>query len=732
MPQTSGLPDTLDDATFAAATGRTGAPTSGGLPGALPDTLPDELPATLDEALKQTGTPQWKDLSPDQQQALVALRQRDRAAQEQARVPAPGILPPSVSNFFGGYLSNLNPLPMLEGLYSDYTRRQAENQAAGRTIPGVGSFPISAGQTLLDLQRGILGAQTAQASQAVDLARQGRYSEAFGHGVAAVTPLVGPAAAHAGERIGSGDISGGMGEGLALLTPEALRYLPEIRPGVRVPAIPGFRSTLNPVEQSAVSFGERAGIPMDVATRSGGSVARGTQHVLSKSVGSSGVAREARLAGEAALTRTGEGLVQSVEPGLGTQAISQESAGQGIQDALQSKIDRYHQNANAAYDQLRRIEADPANTQRIQVGTQQQAVTTPGRGVTGVRTVPVMKDIAMPVDMRPFKAAIEPVYDRMLQTIPLTQQQASPGLAAMRNLLQGDDFLPATTVEQNLGTLKGVARTDTGLRDVSQGLAARQIGVLDRAVQDAVAQAGPDAVQALNRGRALTRAKYQTADLLGTLRKEPVQLFNQLTARQDTSIDLLRDVQKTAPQEMPRLGRAYLQGLLDTATAEGGFQKAGTLQNAWQKLGPETKRLLFRDPQTIQNLDDFFLLAKKISENPNPSGTATTIASAMPILRPFLAFSLGGLKGMALEAAGEAIRAGANYGLARALFNNDSARAIVNGMWVSLRKPANIAASVTGGAALAGAAGKVPIEPPPSPPPGAAAVQSQPTRQPAP
>jgi hypothetical protein len=38
--------------------------------------------------------------------------------------------------------------------------------------------------------------------------------------------------------------------------------------------------------------------------------------------------------------------------------------------------------------------------------------------------------------------------------------------------------------------------------------------------------------------------------------------------------------------------------------------------------------MLFKDPAYIKDLDNFFMLAKKIGESPNPSGTAHTVLVA--------------------------------------------------------------------------------------------------------
>jgi hypothetical protein len=106
-------------------------------------------------------------------------------------------LPPSgggAGRFLGGAWKNLNPITALEGLYS------------GVTHP-------------LDTGKAILQAQGAELGKAADNFKQGRYSEAVGHGAAGLLPLIGPAAAAAGERIGSGDVAGGLGEATGLLAP---------------------------------------------------------------------------------------------------------------------------------------------------------------------------------------------------------------------------------------------------------------------------------------------------------------------------------------------------------------------------------------------------------------------------------------------------------------------------------------------------------------------------------
>jgi hypothetical protein len=105
------------------------------------------------------------------------------------------------------------------------------------------------------------------------------------------------------------------------------------------------------------------------------------------------------------------------------------------------------------------------------------------------------------------------------------------------------------------------------------------------------------------------------------LSKEPVRVFDHLTQAGDGGIEMLRQIRAKAPTEMAAVGRAYLQGLLDTATREGGFERTRGVLNQWDKLGDETKKILFGHPAQIKDLDNFFLYAKRNAVNANPSGS---------------------------------------------------------------------------------------------------------------
>lgn len=98
---------------------------------------------------------------------------------------------PEDAGFLSGLGSTINPIAMVKG--------------AAQAI----MHPI-------DTAKGVVAAQGEQFSKAGTAAKEGRYSEAAGHALAGALPLVGPAAATAGEKIGEGRPGEGLGEAVGL------------------------------------------------------------------------------------------------------------------------------------------------------------------------------------------------------------------------------------------------------------------------------------------------------------------------------------------------------------------------------------------------------------------------------------------------------------------------------------------------------------------------------------
>jgi hypothetical protein len=123
---------------------------------------------------------------------------------------------PPVSQGSRGLLAGIgraiNPMPLIVGQITHAS--DAASAVANGDI-------TSAAKNLFQMTPAgiILPAQADQARKAVTDLQAGDYSSAAGHAGAAALPIVGPAAANAGERIASGDTAGGIGEAIPLLAP---------------------------------------------------------------------------------------------------------------------------------------------------------------------------------------------------------------------------------------------------------------------------------------------------------------------------------------------------------------------------------------------------------------------------------------------------------------------------------------------------------------------------------
>jgi hypothetical protein len=255
-----------------------------------------------------------------------------------------------------------------------------------------------------------------------------------------------------------------------------------------------------------------------------------------------------------------------------------------------------------------------------------------------------MEDMALAVDLTSAKDTLAPILQRLMRKKELTGSlMGAEGRAAqaLDALVNGPDHAPLTVVDEALGDLKALARGAAmpELRNKGQGLAAEAVKQLDTLVKLRAEAAGPEVLAALEGGRIATRMKYGAAEVLEMLRDEPVQVFRQAVFARDAGIEQLREVAKLAPGAMPKVGRAYVEELLDLATENGGFTRANKLLAEWGKLGDETKKLLFPNPQHRGDLDAFFRLAAKVTENVNPSGTGR-ITTAFNLMSTVPAYAL--------------------------------------------------------------------------------------------
>lgn len=440
-----------------------------------------------------------------------------------------------------------------------------------------------------DTGKALIGAQLEQGGKAVDAFREGRYSEAAGHAGAAALPVLGPIAANIGEGIAeNGDIAGGLGRATGIAAP-ILGARAAVSKANAVGAKTGaaVKALLDPgaATVDAVRWALKQGVPVDAATATGNRVVRGAKAAADSSLGGAVTGSKAAKMRAESMAKLGRKLAKDADPsGMATA----ETAGASVADAIEGVVRKSAGEQSDAY--ARAFEkADPV------------------------------------VDLASKRAALKPVLDRLMKKKELTGQlMGDEGRAAVAldALVNGPDAAPLSAVDAALGDVKAMARGAAmpELRTSGQGAAAAAVREIEDAVQAAAKDAG--IWDDLRAGRDATIAKWTAAETLDKLKAEPVGTFRALTQSGDAAIDKLREVKALAPGEMPRIGRAYLEGLMDMATAEGGFGRESKLWAEWAKLGDETKKVIYPDAELRASLDRFFLVGKKMAENPNPSGSA--------------------------------------------------------------------------------------------------------------
>lgn len=471
--------------------------------------------------------------------------------------------------------------------------------------------PIETGKAMLEAQ----GNQWTEAQSARE---RGDYGQMAEHFAAYLVPVLGPAADHIIQLVREGKVDEATGELTGLGMPWASKFLKGAR-------VPGMGGPANALEAEAVRFGQDRGIPVDAATATGNRAVRATQFLADRTATGSVNAERAGQAQAAQLSRVGRELSAEAYP---KGAVSPESAGRSVATAVEDQIRSYQDLADAAYSKVRELESDPANTRTITTG--KRSVDTgimDAQGNKITRAEPITETMGMPVDLRTAKRALRPLYDQLKRQYSTTQAEASPGLKALENIINGPDYAPLSQVDADLSAIKSIARSDmpAGAKTPSQGLASQGVQQMERAVQTTVNQF-KGAREALQAGREAVKGKFEALDTWDAIKNEPVKAFRQAIERGDAGIDQLRAVQRQAPDALPKLARAYLDDLMDRATAGGGFTGAKGIASEWNKLGAQTKKMLFTDPLYVRDLDNFFRLAERMAENPNPSGTGNVLS----------------------------------------------------------------------------------------------------------
>jgi hypothetical protein len=528
-----------------------------------------------------------------------------------------------------------------------------------------------------------------------------------------------------GGQLASGNFAGAAGSiagtGAALAAPIAVGAGIKAAPRLLRAAGNAAADRINlprsgsPVQQAAADWAMAHGAPLDAASATGNPVIRGAQELAQGTIGAGAYVDQAIQNRNQWYAAKGRELAAELNPNDQTP----ETAGRAVYEQGVKTIREKHSAAGEEYSAFRDRAEDPANHREVVTGTKQETVQmqtgTRQEVVPGVagpdgkpavrdvpifekvtRDVPVKETVPFPVDLSEFKAALKPQLEEVQRLTRLGQSHYAPAQVALEDIINGPDIVPATVAEKNLGALKAVARSNTetgGVRNEAGQLAGEQVRRMQAEIDASVKQiGGVDALNELHQGRLERFGQAEAAALVDQFKAEPVKLFQQLTSKNDSAIDLLRKVQKLAPDQMGALGRAWLDGAMDKATDQGGLDHADANFKNWQDLGDNTKKILFKNPAMISDLDKFFQSMKDSAKKQNPSGTAQ--------VRHIQAQAGGLASGITMAAVGHplglAVAGGyliAGNALARLLYNPKFVRAAVKAMNTTARAPGAAAAA---------------------------------------
>lgn len=470
------------------------------------------------------------------------------------------------------------------------------------------------------------------------------------------------------KYLGAGDgTAQAAGDVAALLAPAGLMKMYDWAVGKAPTVSPLIENKNTPQRQEQIDLLKRMGIQLDKGQENNNRVARMVGQNLQVVPGASGTAEDFYAAQKQQMATAAKNLAKQPNPDANyPQFKSNESpeaypTGQGLLDRLTSRMRQLQEYANRQYSSVRGSAA--RNVQSVQTGERtipaSPIVDQFGNPAIPERTVPIMTKIESPVSLGAVRKDLAPVYEDLVRNLTPVQRDSNPAFNALKNLMEsGAEQMPAVEFDKFLGVMKGISRDGSSpfLTDKSQALARKVIQSGERQVEEALKNAGPNVMDSLRRGRAAVKEYHQMDDFMKMLsHDEPAKLYADLVTGGDRVTETLKTAKRYAPSEVDQVAKTFFQAIVDKATKEGGFSREGGLLADWNRMGPETKRLLFG--KQAGEIDKFLLAAKDIGTVYNPSGTA----QANKILQLLTG---GGLATAAMNPAAlpaEAALAGAGY-----------------------------------------------------------------------
>jgi len=516
-----------------------------------------------------------------------------------------------------------------------YGQEQAKDPGFWKTLGSdIASIPggiVHAVTSPIETGKALVNAQTGELRKARDAWNQGDLVTAGARGLAGLLPIVGPAAAQAGEDFGEGRPGAGAAHALELLGPSAAKLLPKVVPN-SVKVSRSVKNVNNAVEERALSS-VAPSVRMTPGQRAGQTGLQQAERNLRNMPGTATEAEQFYRGAQEDITKEGARRIgqQGQVPGATPQTTNAYGAGQAVQEALTDRVSNLKSYADKLYDSTRQTTA--RNAKEVQVGTKK--ISGPNPLATNhpsgwARSVPDMKTLETPVAIAPVRSQLKQVYQELSKNLPEAKRKNSPTYRALDELMTSDiTHMNAMEFDKFLGAVKSLSRDGNSplLSTQSQRIARQVIAAGESEFQAAMKDAGPNVLDKLQRARKAVREYHDTADFLSDLRTEPGSLYKNLTTGGDRVQNTLLDLKNKAPKALDTVGRTFLGELMDKATRDGGWARSAGVKADWERLGPETKNTLF-GPKVTESLDDFFRAAKMLNV-PEGSPTAGRLAAIL-------------------------------------------------------------------------------------------------------
>lgn len=426
-------------------------------------------------------------------------------------------------------------------------------------------------------------------------------------------------------RIGKEALRGGLIGGAQTGTPEGART------GAQTGALGGSfgeaagvtgrgmllkKARMPPEQARALAVAAREMGPLSAAQQQGLTGVQKVERELQNFPGAGGARAQEFFAGEEErLGRWGERIAART----GVPAASVYEAGKGVIGRLRQRIVRRKGVADRLYGGMRQKTA--AAQEVVQTGTREVPGPKPRATLTpeGMpRTEPVFGVFEAPVELVPFRQALQPVFDELTRLMPEARRANSNAYAVFKDLMTSTQtHMNAMDFDKSLGAIKALTRDGESLylTTPSQRLVKIYVGEAEKRLSDALAKVSPDLEPRLQMARRAVRDYHATdeflLDILGA-KEEPGVLYHNLVTGGSKNVETLKELQRLAPRELKTVGRTYFEQMLKKATEEGGFHRAEGIIREFEHLGPEQRNLLL-GPQVAQDVWNYLLAAKRLA-----------------------------------------------------------------------------------------------------------------------